>query len=107
MAFPDKDLDSTELGGEVSWTAPGVVSDVTAYDVYLAEDAAGANKATVGSEAYDVYLMFVWAEDAAELPVDTLMLPLADDLGTVRPLPLQMAPATVRPSNFERYPTKR
>eukprot|EP00930_Biecheleria_cincta_P034347 TRINITY_DN23750_c0_g1_i1.p1 TRINITY_DN23750_c0_g1~~TRINITY_DN23750_c0_g1_i1.p1 ORF type:complete len:4185 (-),score=632.85 TRINITY_DN23750_c0_g1_i1:7-12414(-) len=44
ITFPDKDLDSTELGGWVSWTPPPSSSRVTYYELYLAESALGFNR---------------------------------------------------------------
>ena len=47
VAFPDLDLDSGQIGGTISWTAPASVSQVTHYKVYLAESTAGLNRAQV------------------------------------------------------------
>ena len=44
VGFVDKDLDAGELGGVVTWTAPGDVAQVTRYVVYLSTSAAGARK---------------------------------------------------------------
>ena len=37
VGFVDKDLDAGELGGVVTWTAPGDVSQVTHYVLYLVQ----------------------------------------------------------------------
>ena len=47
-ALVDADLDATQLGGSVTWTAPATTSSVTHYTVYLAESGAGASKSQIG-----------------------------------------------------------
>ena len=50
VGFVDKDLDVGELGGTVAWGAPGDVSQVTSYAVYLATSSSGRGKVQVGSD---------------------------------------------------------
>jgi hypothetical protein len=49
LSFPDMDLDFEEAGGTLSWDAPSDTSQVINYHVYLAADAAGANRTLFGN----------------------------------------------------------
>ena len=49
IAFVDKDLDATNYGGTVTWTAPSLHSHVTHYVAYLATSGAGADRSQVVS----------------------------------------------------------
>ena len=48
VAFVDKDLDELELGGMIGWATPDYTARTTAYNVYLATDAAGADRSVIG-----------------------------------------------------------
>jgi len=51
IAFSDKDLDaSSEVGGVITWSPPGDVTQVTYYVGYLATSAVGVGKSLVGSD---------------------------------------------------------
>ncbi|CAE7214103.1 unnamed protein product [Symbiodinium sp. CCMP2592] len=50
VAFIDHDLDTNEIGGNISWTAPNGTEYVEAYKAYLSEDAAGASKSQIGDD---------------------------------------------------------
>lgn len=49
IGFIDDDLDPFEFGGNVTWQEPLDASRVQDYLLYFAEDAAGANRSSVGS----------------------------------------------------------
>lgn len=49
-AVVDRDLDATDFGGEVQWSPPADVSQVTRYILYMAEDAAGAARVHLGAD---------------------------------------------------------
>jgi len=50
VAFIDHDLDTNEIGGNISWTAPNGTEYVEAYKAYLSADAAGASKSQIGDD---------------------------------------------------------
>ena len=48
VVFVDQDLDSSELGGFVTWNPPTYDSLVAQYIVYLARDNIGENRSQIG-----------------------------------------------------------
>lgn len=50
LAFADTDLDPSEVGGSITWTAPPDVTQVTHYSVYLAQSGAGALRSQLGAD---------------------------------------------------------
>eukprot|EP00928_Gymnodinium_smaydae_P018052 TRINITY_DN16876_c0_g4_i1.p1 TRINITY_DN16876_c0_g4~~TRINITY_DN16876_c0_g4_i1.p1 ORF type:complete len:6319 (+),score=1016.24 TRINITY_DN16876_c0_g4_i1:2009-18958(+) len=67
IRFIDKDLDDTQLGGLISWTAPSSSSRVEAYPIYFSTSTTGAHRSQVEQE------VIVGRNDLA-LPVDTKLL---------------------------------
>jgi len=65
LLLVDKDLDATEVGGTPSWTPPAAAASITEYFVYLAENAAGANRQFIDSVAVGT--------NQAEVPADTAL----------------------------------
>ena len=47
IQFTDKDLDSGDLGGLISWTPPSDVSQVLKYNVYLATGSVGSGRSQI------------------------------------------------------------
>jgi hypothetical protein len=47
VAFSDDDVDTAEIGGDVTWSAPGNTATVSQYNVYLAQDSSGTGKVAV------------------------------------------------------------
>ncbi|CAK9114836.1 unnamed protein product [Durusdinium trenchii] len=59
VSFIDEDLDEFEVGGPLTWLEPEDFSEVTAYNVYLAESRDGENRSllgnvSVGTNRFDV-----------------------------------------------------
>ncbi|CAE8581857.1 unnamed protein product, partial [Polarella glacialis] len=66
VVFADGDLDSLELGGTISWTAPVIISEVAHYSAYLAESSSGTNRSQVGADVSSTQVSI-----AAESPLDS------------------------------------
>ncbi len=49
VSFGDLDLDANDVGGDMSWTPPVSDAGITAYETYLATDAAGSGGVLTGS----------------------------------------------------------
>jgi hypothetical protein len=54
VGFIDDDLDLGHLGGTISWSPPLILGEVTAYDVYLAQDVAGTGRSFLGSTLVNI-----------------------------------------------------
>ena len=50
MFFVDKDLDTSELGGPVTWKPPKSLFRVDRYSLYLARDPRGADRSELVDE---------------------------------------------------------
>eukprot|EP00931_Biecheleriopsis_adriatica_P047846 TRINITY_DN27614_c0_g1_i1.p1 TRINITY_DN27614_c0_g1~~TRINITY_DN27614_c0_g1_i1.p1 ORF type:complete len:2694 (+),score=299.82 TRINITY_DN27614_c0_g1_i1:41-8083(+) len=60
ITFVDLDLDLEDLGGNISWTHPLEMAQVTHYDIYLAVNETGAGRSRVGTDvdyATDITLL--------------------------------------------------
>jgi hypothetical protein len=66
LTFPDLDLDETEIGGTLGWTAPGDPQEVTDYVIYLAKSPLGFNRSYFGTVP--------WPFDNITVPVNTPLL---------------------------------
>jgi len=88
VAFSELDLDSGELGGVVTWSAPADTSLVANYVVYLAQDAAGTNRTQLGTLAVGTHSLDV-ALDTAEAAYTHVLVFTASSLGE------QTTPASV------------
>jgi uncharacterized OB-fold protein len=58
-AFLDLDLDINEIGGSVTWTAPGDVTHVTEYLTYLSSSIEGSSRLLVNMSAVGSNLMAI------------------------------------------------
>ena len=65
--FVDFDLDAAELGGTLTWSPPEILTLVTHYSVYLAEDAAGAGRVQLPTN----FAHLAAGTSAQAVPVDT------------------------------------
>ncbi|WP_052090446.1 hypothetical protein [Desulfosporosinus sp. HMP52] len=58
LSFTDTDTDIDQIGGEISWTAPDDVSDVTHYEIYTSTNGTTKGtklaKVTVGTNTYAI-----------------------------------------------------
>jgi len=67
LAFEDLDLDNVAIGGDVTWSPPGDVSQTSHYVVYLSTDTAGTSRSQVGTATV--------GSNTFAIPVDTLRFP--------------------------------
>eukprot|EP00435_Cladocopium_sp_Y103_P001321 s3583_g1.t1 len=62
VTFEDLDLDYVELGGTLLWSAPSMTSELTQYNIYLAEDSIGLVRSLYANLSYESLNLSVPAE---------------------------------------------